>query len=138
MSDDHAQLALLAHDHALIRTGAADNVKRANCRVYRAADFFREVQTLQEAEDSIHVSGVELASGRLTGFDPPRGGASDQPHTGIQVSSTKLGREPGNLPSGTKFVNKPFTTDVICGQLQKLLPDGKQAEPLMRRRNRMV
>lgn len=135
MSDQFTPYALVADDDALIRIDAVTILEDAGFRVHEANNVEESLEILAEAPNSIQLlfTDVHMPPSERTGFDLARECAEKWPHIGILVASGMAKPQPGDLPEGASFIQKPFSSDVVIEHLQNILPDGRKPERLLKR-----
>lgn len=135
MNDEFTPYALVADDDALIRMDAADILNEAGFRTHEACNVEEAISILESSYESVQLlfSDVHMPPGNRTGFDLAKECAGRWPHIGILVASGLAEPGPEDLPSGARFIRKPFSADVVYQHLQKILPDGRKPEPLKKR-----
>lgn len=134
MSDSqNAPYALVVDDNVLILLDACDMVREAGFRPLDAGDVAAAITHLETHQNDIALlfTDVQMPGGR-DGFDLAREVAARWPSITILVASGLMTPEPGQLPDGAVFIQKPFSADVVHQHLLDLLPDGRKPEPLKR------
>jgi CheY-like chemotaxis protein len=132
MSNDYTPYALVADDDPLVRLDASDIIQDAGFRVHEASSVNEAFAILKQAGAAIQLlfTDVQMPPGELNGFDLARRCAADWPEIKILVASGMIKPKAGDMPDGSMFVPKPFTSDIVFDRLQELLPDGQKPEPL--------
>lgn len=131
MENSTAPYALAVDDEAIIRMDAAQILEDAGFRCFDAGSGAEAIEILAAKGEQIVLvfTDVEMP-GATDGFALARYVAEHWPHIEIVVSSGRLTPQPGDLPPGAAFISKPFSTDIVHGELRRLLLDGKKPEPL--------
>lgn len=133
-ADDRRPYALVVDDDVLILLNAMDILTDAGFRPLEAYSVDTAEAVLVEYADEITLLFTDVhMPGTRDGFDLARLTAERWPEIGIMVSSGVARPEPGQMPAGALFVQKPFSADAIYDRLQVLLPSGKKPEPLRKR-----
>ncbi|MBP0618260.1 response regulator [Jiella mangrovi] len=135
MSDDFAPYAIVADDDALVRMDAADILEDAGFRTHEACHVEDAIKILEAAGESVQLlfSDVQMPPSTRNGFDLAKECAARWPHIGILIASGQAKPGPDDLPNGARFIQKPFSADVVHQHLQDILPDGKKPKPLKKR-----
>jgi DNA-binding NtrC family response regulator len=134
MIDDNAPHALVVDDDALIRMDAADILCEAGYRPWEACDADDAVKVLEAGEADIQILFTDVQMpGSIDGFGLARTCAERWPHISILVASGQVSPNPGDMPEGAVFINKPFSADVVHDRLQQIVPDGQMPAPLKQR-----
>lgn len=123
--------ALVVDDEVLIRMEAASILEEAGFHVMEAGNVAEAVALLQQHHDQITLlfSDVHMP-GIGDGFGLARHTAEHWPHISIVVASARAKPGPNDLPSGARFVSKPFSAEIVRHHLRHVLPDEQQPESL--------
>jgi len=126
--------ALVVDDDVFILLDACDMLRDAGFRALEAQNVAAAITQLDRyAADIVLVfTDVQMPGGR-DGFDLAREVAERWPSVKILVASGRMIPEPGLLPEGAIFIQKPFSADVVHQRLLEILPDGEKPEPLKRK-----
>jgi DNA-binding response OmpR family regulator len=129
--DDRRPFALVVDDDVLILMDASGIIADSGFRPLEAGNVDAAELLLVEygGEITLLFTDVQMP-GKRNGFDLARMTAERWPDIGILVASGLATPEPGLMPDGALFVQKPFTANVIYNRLRALLPEGKRPEPL--------
>ena len=135
MSNDFTPFALVVDDDALIRIDALNILEEAGFRVLEATTPEEALLILKQRGQSVQLlfTDVQMPPSKYDGFYLARECAAGWPDVSIIVASGMLEPQADDLPSGARFVRKPFSADVVYDHLEKLLPDGKKPERLKQR-----
>ncbi|MEH3147370.1 MAG: response regulator [Methylobacterium frigidaeris] len=106
-------VALVAEDEALLRMEAADTLADAGFTVLEMATADAALRYLEERD------GVDLLftdvhmPGRLDGLALAREVARRWPRIAIVVCSGVTRPGPGDLPPGARFIDKPYSPELV-------------------------
>src|SRR5919112_1215923 len=79
-----------------------------------AEDAEAALPVLNERSDvQVLVTDVEMPPGPLAGIDLARLTRERFPHIGVVIVSGKVRPSPGDLPSGARFVQKPYSATTL-------------------------
>ena len=118
-------IALVVDDEPLIRMDACDIISDAGYRVIEATTADQAFEYLQQ-HSGLHLVFTDVQMpGEMSGFGLAQQVAARWPHISVVVASGAAQPEPGQLPETARFINKPFTADVVLDTLQQIsaLPD---------------
>lgn len=134
MLNQSSPYALVADDDMLIRMDASAILEKAGFRTHEAGNVDEALAILETSAGSIRllISDVQMPPSERDGFELGRLCAESWPHISIIVASGMAEPKEGDMPEGARFLQKPFSADLIYDHLQKILPDGQQPEPLRR------
>lgn len=135
MSDlETTPYALVVDDDIFILLEACDILQDAGFRALEATDVERAMFQLERHQGDIVLMFTDVQMpGDRNGFDLAREVAERWPSITIVVASGQMNPEPGQLPDGAVFIQKPFSADVVHRRLVEILPDGLKPEPLKRK-----
>lgn len=135
MSNEFTPYAIVADDDALIRMDATDILEDAGFRTHEACTVEDVIKLLEAAAESVQLlfSDVRMPPSERNGFDLAREVDKRWPHIQILIASGEAKPQGGDLPERARFINKPFSADVVHNHLDEILPDGQKPEPLKRR-----
>lgn len=121
----------MVDDDGLIRMDAASILEDAGFQVMEAGHADEALALLQEHYASITLlfSDVHMPGDR-DGFALARYAAEHWPHISIVVASGRAQPGAGDLPTGARFVSKPFSAAIVRHHLRKVLSDEQQPGPL--------
>ncbi|MCJ2006063.1 response regulator [Methylobacterium sp. J-092] len=126
-----APYALAVDDDGLIRMDVLDILEEAGFRTLEAADGDRAITILEEHHASIALLFTDVQMpGSRDGFALAREVSRRWPDITIVVASGQVSPQPGELPDGVRFLNKPFSAEMVHDHLREILPDGRKPEPL--------
>ena len=91
------------------------------------------IQLEQHQSDIVLLFTDVQMPGDRDGFDLAREVAERWLSIRILIASGRMMPEPGQLPDGAMFIQKPFSADVVHQRLLEMLPDGEKPEPLKRK-----
>lgn len=129
--DSTTPYALVVDDDGLIRMDAMDILQDAGFRTFEASDGDKAMVLLAERHALIVLLFTDVQMpGSRNGFAVARETASRWPHIAIVVASGHVRPEPGEMPDGARFINKPFTADMVHDHLKEILPEGRKPAPL--------
>jgi CheY-like chemotaxis protein len=128
-----APSALVVDDNFSIRTQAIRILNKAGFQVLDAenADAALDLLEIRYSDVVLLFTDVQMP-GQLDGFALARKVAESWPHISIIVASGIDTPGPGSMPDKARFINKPFSAELVRAHLQELLPDGQKPEPLKR------
>src|ERR687889_780701 len=107
-------VVLVAEDEVLVRMMTVDVLEEAGCAVLEAENAEAALSVLNERSDvQVLVTDVEMPPGPLDGIDLARLTRERFPHIGVVIVSGKVRPCPGDLPSGTRFVQKPYSATTL-------------------------
>ena len=113
-------IALLAEDEPILRMVAADMLEDEGFEVFATASAREALDTLMRHPTAALLMTDVQMPGEMDGFALAREVARRMPGVAIIVCSGRLRPEPGEMPPGAHFTDKPFNVDVIQLALQKL------------------
>lgn len=133
-NSETAPYALVVDDDVFILLDACDMLRDAGFRALEAQNVAAAITQLERyaADIVLLFTDVQMPGGR-DGFDLAREVAERWPSVKILVASGRMMPEPGQLPDGAVFIQKPFSADVVHQRLLEILPDGEKPEPLKRK-----
>ncbi|TXN39933.1 response regulator [Methylobacterium sp. WL30] len=126
-----APYALAVDDDGLIRMDVLDILEEAGFRTLEAADGDWAITILEEHYASIVLLFTDVQMpGSRDGFALAHEVSRRWPDITIVVASGQVSPQPGELPDGVRFLNKPFSAEMVHDHLREILPDGRKPEPL--------
>ena len=115
-------VVLLAEDEALVRAFAADVLRgEGGFKVVEVVNA-DEAPTVLEATADVRalVTDVEMR-GSLDGFTLARVVKQAWPHIGVVVTSGRMAPGPKDLPTGARFIPKPYRPADLVAAVQTVL-----------------
>ncbi len=126
--------ALVVDDDVFILLDACDMLREAGFRALEAMNVDAAVIQLEQHQSDIVLLFTDVQMpGDRDGFDLAREVAERWLSIRILIASGRMMPEPGQLPDGAMFIQKPFSADVVHQRLLEMLPDGEKPEPLKRK-----
>ncbi len=131
--DDFRPYALVVDDDGFIRMETTDILEQAGFRTMEAEDGDSAILVLEQhhLDIALMFSDVDMPGSR-NGFALAREAAVRWPTVAIVVASGMRHPAEGELPEGARFIDKPFSAEVVHGHLREILPDDRKPEPLRR------
>ena len=115
-------IVLVAEDEPLVRMVAVDILEDAGCAVLEAANAEAALSVLHQRSDvQVLLTDVEMPPGPLNGFDLARLTRERFPHIGVVVVSGKVRPSPDDLPTGARFVPKPYCAAKLIHVVQEVM-----------------
>ena len=115
-------IVLVAEDEPLVRMVAVDILEDAGWTVIEAVDAEAALSVLNERSDvQVLVTDVEMPPGPLNGFDLARLTRERFPEVSVIIVSGKVRPRPGDLPSGARFVPKPYCATKLTRVVQDVM-----------------
>src|SRR5215211_9036195 len=115
-------IVLVAEDEPLVRMVAVDILEDAGWTVIEAVDAEAALSVLNERSDvQVLVTDVEMPPRPLDGIDLARLTRERFPHIGVVIVSGKVRPSPGDLPSGARFVPKPYCATKLTRVVQDVM-----------------
>lgn len=113
-------VALVAEDEFLLRMEAADTLSDAGFTVLEVATADAALRFLEE-KDGVDLLFTDVnMPGDLNGFDLAREVAARWPEITIIVCSGAMKPEPGDLPPGARFLDKPYSPSLVQRVVREL------------------
>src|SRR5215204_3271789 len=107
-------IVLVAEDEPLVRMVAIDILEDAGWTVIEAANAEAALSVLNQRSDvQVLITDVEMPPGPLNGFDLARLTHEQFPQVSVIIVSGKVRPRPGDLPSGARFVQKPYSATTL-------------------------
>jgi CheY-like chemotaxis protein len=123
--------ALAVDDDGLIRMDVLDILEEAGFRTLEAVSGDHALSILEQHHAAIVLLFTDVQMpGSRDGFALAREATRCWPHISIVVASGHIHPQPGDLPDGVRFLNTPFSAQLVREHLRQILPDGQQPEPL--------
>ena len=111
---------LVVEDEPFIRLGIVSSIEDAGHEVIEAANADEAVKRLAtEGGVRVIVTDVDMP-GSMDGIALAQRASRDWPDIGVLVISGKVGVLPSQLPSGTKFMSKPFLEPQLLSAIDAL------------------
>ena len=128
---DNAPYALVVDDDLLIRMDAMAILTEAGFRVFEAdhGDAAFDFLQLWQSEIVLLFTDVQMP-GELDGFALARRVAELWPHISIVVASGHATPGLGSMPEKARFIDKPFSAELVQAHVREILPDGQRPKPL--------
>jgi CheY-like chemotaxis protein len=112
---------LIVEDEPLIRLGLATAVEEAGYDVVEAANASEALRRLEADPDiRLLLTDVDMPGG-MDGIALAHYVRDRWPPVRLIVISGKVGVKPGQLPSGARFVSKPYQEPALLSIMQTLL-----------------
>ncbi len=112
---------LIVEDEPLIRLGLATAVEEAGYDVVEAANASEALRRLEADQDiRLLLTDVDMPGG-MDGIALAHCVRDRWPPVRLIVISGKVGVKPGQLPSGARFVSKPYQEPALLSIMQTLL-----------------
>jgi len=114
-------VVLLVEDELLVRLTQVEILRDAEFWVVEAQDADEAFELLRRRPDiDVVLTDVNMP-GSIDGFEFARLVRQGWPEVGILVISGKVAPQPGDLPEGTHFLQKPIRPDALVDALKKAL-----------------
>jgi CheY-like chemotaxis protein len=112
---------LVVEDEPIIRLGIVSSIEDAGHEVIEAANADEAVKRLStEGGVRVIVTDVDMP-GSMDGIELAQRASRDWPDIGVLVISGKVGVLPSQLPSGAKFMSKPFLEPQLLRAIDALV-----------------
>lgn len=129
-----APFALVVDDNAVILMDAADILERVGFQPLMANDGDEAMRHLEERGANIALLFTDVdMPGSLNGFELARHVAERWPEVGILVASGHVTPGEGDMPDGSLFVGKPFSSGVVYDRVHEILPEDRKPDQLRTR-----
>ena len=114
---------LIVEDDVLVRMIANDILTDSGFRAFEAHDA-QEAMTLLEARADMQIVFTDWnMPGEIDGVGLARLVRKRWPHVGVIVTSGKMHPAPGDLPTGVRFLSKPYRPSALIDAIETLIPD---------------
>lgn len=115
---------LVVEDEPIIRLGIVSSIEDAGHQVVEAASADEAVRRLASEEGvGVIVTDVDMP-GSMDGIALAHYAHARWPRVGLVVISGKVGVAPGELPSGARFMSKPYQEPHLLSVIDALAPRG--------------
>lgn len=127
----HQPFALVTDDDAMIRMDACAILEDAGFQALEAATGDEAVTVLEAHAGKVRLLFTDVQMpGTRDGFALARETARRWPGIKVLVASGQMKPQPGELPEGAVFIDKPFSAEVVHTRVKELFPDGERPKPL--------
>ena len=111
---------LIVEDEALVRLSAVGMLEDAGFRMIEAVNSDEALELLAADSDvQLLFTDVNMP-GTIDGLALARQVHDRWPHIGIMVASAKQVRQPEELPAGSRFEQKPYSSASVVGHAREL------------------
>jgi CheY-like chemotaxis protein len=117
----HRPVVLIVEDEGLIRANAEDLVEAAGYQVLAAADADEAIRILEDRNDIRAVFTDIQMPGSMDGLKLARMVRDRWPPVALIVTSGKVEIYESDLPTGGKFLRKPYRPEQVEQALRDLL-----------------
>ena len=115
---------LVVEDEPLIRLGLASAIEDAGYEVSEAANAGEAIRRLEADPDiRLILTDVDMPGG-MDGIALAHYVRDRWPPVQLIVISGKVGVKPGALPTGAKFVSKPYQEPLLLGMVSTMIAAG--------------
>jgi CheY-like chemotaxis protein len=119
-SKQFVPVILIVEDEALVRLAAVGVLEDAGFRLIEAANSDQALELLASDSD-VQVLFTDISMpGAIDGLALARKVRHRWPHIGIMVASAKRLPQPGELPAGSRFEQKPYNLDAVVRHAREL------------------
>ncbi|MBI2933063.1 MAG: PAS domain-containing protein [Planctomycetes bacterium] len=125
-----SETILLAEDDAQLRTFVHSTLTNHGYKVFEAPDGQQALQASQAYQDRIHLLLTDTIMPRMDGIALAKAVIAQRPGIRILCMSgytEECARHQPQLPEGSGFMAKPFTSDQLVRRVRQML-DGRPAE----------
>lgn len=131
MNEPNSPVALVVDDDALICMDACSILEDAGFEVLDAPDVERALSLLREHHPRLTLLFTDVhMPGAHDGFHLAREVARCWSHISIVVASGQAVPAPGDMPTGARFIGKPFSSALVHDTLRQTVPEHRQPKPL--------
>jgi CheY-like chemotaxis protein len=118
---DRKPVIIVSEDEFLVRMFTADFLDEAGFEVLEARNAHEALRLLESRPDvAAIVTDVEMP-GAIDGLELARRVRQGTPGIAVVIVSGRVRPAPHQVPSGAKFVSKPFEPSTVLGMLQDLM-----------------
>jgi|ERR1700728_2538067 CheY-like chemotaxis protein len=111
---------LIVEDEALVRLAAVGMLEDAGFRMIEAANSDQALELLA-ADSDVQLLFTDVSMpGAIDGLALARLVRGRWPHIAIMVASAKRVSQPGQLPVGSRFEQKPYSLDTVVRHAREL------------------
>ena len=116
--------AVIAKDDMIIRLDTAQILQDAGFIAHQAHDADTALLLISQRRGEVHVlfTDVQMAAGCMNGFQLALMVAQNWPHIRIVVASGQMQPKDGDLPRQVRFINKPFSAELVQSVLKECWP----------------
>ncbi len=115
---------LVVEDEPIIRLGIVSSIEDAGHDVVEASNADEAVRQLSAVGGiEVIVTDVDMP-GSMDGIDLAQHARRGWPEIGLIVISGKVGVMPGQLPSGARFMSKPFLEPQLIAAIEAVAMAG--------------
>src|SRR5580704_14242736 len=119
-SEKIVPVILIVEDEALVRLSAVDMLEDAGFRMIEAVNSEQALELLAADSDvQLLFTDVNMP-GTIDGLALARQVRDRWPHIGIMIASGKQEPQPEKLPAGSRFEQKPYSTDMVVRHAREL------------------
>src|SRR3954453_12493133 len=115
------QVVLVVEDESLIRMNAIAMVEEAGFEAVAASDADEAIRILESRNDIRAVFTDVHMPGSMDGLRLPRGGRNRWPPVSLIVPSGRANVQETDLPTGARFLRKPYEHAQIEAALRQLI-----------------
>jgi DNA-binding NtrC family response regulator len=123
-SRDPLCVVIVVDDEAIIRMAMSYALEDEDFLPLEAGSAEEAIAILEREAASIHVVFTDVRMpGDMDGVELARHVRRHWPHIGLIAASGHSRLRPQGLPSGCRFVTKPYDLHDVVGQIRELTPD---------------
>ncbi|WP_309242850.1 response regulator [Lichenibacterium dinghuense] len=129
---DMRPFALVVDDDGLLRMDVAEILEDVGFRTLEACSGDEALLVLEDRylDVSLLFTDVEMPGDR-NGFALAREVAVKWPYISVVVASGRLKPDDGDLPTGARFIGKPFSAATVRDHLREVMPDARKPDALL-------
>jgi CheY-like chemotaxis protein len=130
--------AVVTDDDFLIRLDACAILERAGYCALPAASAEEALAVLERQSQQVQLlfTDVNMPGSGMDGFALARRVAESWSWIRIIVASGHASPADGDMPPHGRFINKPFSAELVENVLQELLPEEQLPKPLKEKRHK--